>query len=412
MAPVKALTSIVGLQGVGTALSFAVVLSLTSILGAEGFGRYVWVLSIGSTLALFAEMGFPTTIIKRFAPLNMASVRGPSPISNSLSLYAIGTLATIIVALSLWSKTIITDRPEIIWALPVAGGLACLVLSAAVLRAAGMAIRSNTIQFIIRPILVLLGVWLIGAYGAIDPRLYLLVYTAATLGSALIFVMPLIQNSVGNWRGGGLISPVGAHFQVSIARSVSNHLPILITGFFVAPELLAYLAISIRLTSPIRFGLAAARSYYSPSINASIKNRDLVAAGQHYRYATLFSFSAALLVMVALIAVTIVLLGLQNGPLSGFDNTRLLLWVMILSAFSHLSIAIFGPVQIVAILLHEERYVRNINFFAIILFAVALIGAAWIGDLVLLTVVMILYSVGVSASLGVRVRSAFRKAAN
>jgi len=409
MAPLRVLTSIVGLQGMGAVLSFAVVLSLTSILGTEGFGRYIWVVSIGSMLALFLEMGLPTTIIKRFAPLDLASVEGASSISNSLSLYTLVTTAAIIIALLMWSTSPLAGRPEVLWALPVAGALACLVISAAVLRAAGMAIRSNTIQFIMRPVLLLVGIGISGAYGATDPRVYLLILTAATLGSALIFLIPQIRNATRNWRGGGLISPVGAHFQVSIARSISNHLPIFITGFFIAPDLLAYLAISIRLMSPIRFGLVAARSYYGPSINASIKSQNFVRARQRYQYAAIFSIGAAVPVAIALVALTFVLSGLDGGPLSDFVNTDLLMWMMVLSAVSHLSIAIVGPVQIVAILLNEERFVRNVNFVAIVLFALALVGAAWSGGVMLPAIVMILYSAGISVNLALRVRDAFRK---
>ncbi|MBY6115415.1 oligosaccharide flippase family protein [Mameliella alba] len=409
MAPIKALTSIVGLQGVGAGLSFAVVLALTAILGPENYGRYVWVVSIGSVLALMFEMGLPTTIIKRFAPLDLSTVIGPSQISNSLSLYAFGTVVTVVLALVLSPVLAGTDRPEIVWALPLAGALACLVLSGAVLRAGDQAVRSNVNQFLVRPILLLAGIAALAGLGSTDPRAYLLLYAISALAAALVFVMPLVRNSMRHWRGGGLIAPVGAHFQVSIARSISSQLPIFITGFFVAPELLAYLAIAIRLTAPIRFGLAAARSYFGTRINAKIRSEEFEAARKRYRNASLFSIAVAVPAMVLIVGLVLVLLRMETGPLSGFDDTGLLLRVLLFAALSHLAAAVFGPVQIVAILMHQETFVRNLNVAGLALFALGLFGAAWAGSVELSAIMMVLYSFGISAILAVRTRSAFRK---
>ena len=90
---------------------------------------------------------------------------------------------------------------------------------------------------------LLAGALLLGFAGVTQPEAYLALYALTALAAALAFTWALAAMAARHWRGGGHVASTPAHFQVSLSRSISNHLPVFITGFFVAPETLAYLAI-------------------------------------------------------------------------------------------------------------------------------------------------------------------------
>lgn len=407
MIALRALTSMVGLQAGGALLSFGVVLALTAALGPDGYGRYAWVVSMSGMGALFLQIGLPTTIIKKFSPLDVTTLDARSEITNTLSLYAFGT--ALIVILALMGSTLLPLQAgrDLLWALPGAGALTCLLLSEAVLRAAGRAVLATVVLNIVRPGCLLLGGLVLHQLGVSEPWSYLSLYTLTALGAALVFISPLMLRAMEEWKAWPFIQPNGAHFQVALSRTVASHLPIFITGFFVSPEILAYLAIAIRVTGPIRFGVNATRAYYGAKINKRIKANEYARARSAYRNANLFSVAIAFPASIILVLLALYLTTMSNGPLAKFDNINLLTQVLVLTALSHFLVALFGPVQLVAILLHEERFVRNINLIFLFMFTICLFASAVIGDIRLSAISMAVYSIGAAGGIAWRVRRTF-----
>lgn len=394
MAALKAISSIVGLQIFGAGTAFAVVLVMTGALGPEGYGRYVWVLSMAGVGSLLLQRGLPMTLVKTFAPFDFDSLTPPSPIANTLVLYVLASVAALGLALPLMLilPAIGLQRPEIAWALPVAAALACLEVSDAILRSAERGVRAQFASQVLRSGGLLGACALLAAAGVSEPDAYLALYAGSALMAALAFTWPLLPLAARKWRGCGSVPSTSAHFHVAVSRSIGNHLPVFITGFFVSPETLAYLAIAVRLTGPILFGSIASRAYFGARINRHVKSDRLDAAERDYRWARIFSTAVGALAALFVLALIWGLTLLPNGPLEQFTATNLLLTLFVLVTVFRLSLAVFGPVQMVAILLGADHYVRNLNLGMLSLLTLGLVVAGLLNVIWLSAGVMIAYA--------------------
>lgn len=205
-----------------------------------------------------------------------------------------------------------------------------------------------------------------------------------------------------------MVKTNGAHFQVSLSRSVGNHLPIFVSGFFLAPDTLAYLAISIRLAGPLNFGAKAARAVFGARINRHVKANNPSAIRHDYRIAILFSFLISVLAAIGVAILLLVLGYFGLGPVVDLPDQDLLLWVFVTIAFAQLCRAAAGPGQLTAVLLHAERFVRNYNILMLLCLSAGLIIAGLIGDVRLSAIVVLFYSAGTSIGLVCKIRSALR----
>jgi O-antigen/teichoic acid export membrane protein len=411
MAALKAISSIVGLQIVGAGTTVLVVLVMTGALGPEGYGRYAWVISMGGVGALILQRGLPVTMIKRFAPLDLRTLERPSPITNTLThfaLFSAGTLIAVGLLMPALSRPTL-GRPEILWAIPVAAALACLAISDAILRAAELGVRAQFASQILRAG-VLLGVSLLLAFSGLDqPEAYLALYASSALLAALVFTWPLLALTPRQRHGGGHVASTPAHFQASLARSIGNHLPVFITGFFVSPETLAYLAIAVRLTGPILFGVTASRAHFGARINHHVKAPAFDAVQRDYRSARLYSTAVGTLTAIGVLGLIWAIIRFPNWLFAEFTDTALLLTLFVLVTIFRLSLVVFGPVQLVAILLGAERYVRNLNLVMLGVLTVGLVWAGLLGEIWLSAIVMIAYGAILSCGLGLRVASQLRE---
>lgn len=405
MAALRVVGSIVALQVFGAGTTFLAILVVAGALGPDGYGRYAWVISMGGVGALLLQRGLPTTLIKRFAPLDLDALVPPSSIANTLALYVLLSTALILAAfpvMSVWSLLSLT-RPEIVWALPVAAALACLAICDAILRAAERGVRGQLASQVLRTG-CFLAVTLLLAFAGIDqPEAYLALYALSVLLAALVFTWPLLVSAARQWRGGGHVSSSPAHFQASLSRSIGNHLPVFITGFFVPPELLAYLAIAVRLTGPVQFGLTASRAHFGARINRHVTALDFDTIRDDYRSAKRYSMAVGGLAALSVFGLIWFMAQLPMGPFSEFTHTALLLKAFALVVVFRLSLVVFGPVQLVAILMGADRYVRNLNLVMLILLAVGLVAAGLMGQILLSAVSMIIYGVLLTSGLALGV---------
>lgn len=392
------------LQALGAAFALVTVLVLTAVLGAEGYGRYVWIVSAGGIGSLLLQRGQPTTLVKRFAPLDLGAVTPPSELANTQALYAIGTAITIVLA-ALMARV---SGADVVWALPVAFGLASLTVSDAILRAAERGVRAQFASQFLRPVTLLAGALLLWQTGIIDPAAYLLLYAATAFLASVIYLWPLTVMAVRNRRGAGLVKTNGAHFQVSLSRSIGNHLPIFITGFFIPFDALAYLAVAIRLSGPVIFGVTAARAYFGARINRHVKAGEIDSVRRDFRAAALFSLLVGLL---AAAGVSGLILGLGYfglGPVADFTDRALLISVFALVMAAQLCRAAVGPVQLTAILLGAERFVRNYSIATLLGLAGGLALAGLTGDVRVSAGIVLLYALAISVGFGIRTLTALR----
>lgn len=396
----------VGIQSVGAALSFLSVLFLAAALGPEIYGLYAWIVSIGSVGSLLVQRGLPTTILKLFAPISLGELKYPSPLVNTQILYIFATLVAILIASVVAFVLRSTNTSDVVWALPIAFAMASFTTADAILRSAGLGARAQIAGQIIRPSLLLMGAFGIWCVGSTHLGPYLALYSTTFLMATVAFLWGVVWMGLSEWRDGGLIRSNAAHFQVSISHSVGKHLPIFITGFFVNPESLAYLAIAIRVTGPTRFGLNAARAHFGARINGAIKMGAFDRARSDYVHAARFSVSVAAIIAALCIGLVYTLAVLQRGPFASFDAV-LLTMVVAISAMSHLAFTMFGPAQLVAILLGNEKFIRNLNFVALVLFAAGLCLAAVTHNVLYSATVMLLYSLGLVFGVAWNVRSSF-----
>lgn len=148
MAMLRALSSIVVLQALGAAFALATVILLTSALGADGYGRYIWIISAAGIGSLVLQRGQPTTLLKKYAPLDLANVKAPSEMGNTYLIYLFGVLVTLAIAL----VASFGANNELAWIAPAAFALTALNISDAILRAAERGVRAQFARDFLRPI--------------------------------------------------------------------------------------------------------------------------------------------------------------------------------------------------------------------------------------------------------------------
>ncbi|MGX9357533.1 hypothetical protein ACS3SW_20825 [Roseobacteraceae bacterium S113] len=394
MSAIKALSSIVGLQILGALTSLCAILILTATLGIEGYGRYVWIVAMGEVAGLILQRGLPTTIVKTYAPLHLGTMRYPSPLSNTYALYLLAALVSAGVAA-------VTGGifGGLLWVAPIALSLASLALADAILRSADQGLRAQVAIQIIRAGGFLIGVGALSWWGQAPPIAYLALYTSAAWAAAAIFTWPLLAGALRHRMRGGMLAMNSAHFQVVLSRSVGDHLPVFITGFFVPPATLAYLAIAIRLTGPTTFGGLAARAYYGATINKHIKQGNLAKVRELTSVALQFAVVLAGLAAGGVLGLVGLLLFWGQGPLESFDNVSLLISLFGVIILYRLLQSSYGITQFVAILLGAERFIRDVNILALAGFSLGLVGAAMAGDVRLSTGVMVLYGLALTLAI-------------
>lgn len=405
----KSLLTIVFLQGCGAALSFSLVISLTKILGVTGYGMYAWVVSLGSIGSLLAQAGLPMTISKAYTPLSQKAVDVPSELSATYLIYmaaSIGLLLLAIVFQIAWA-----NFPLILWALPVGASLASMKIGCAILVSQGRAVAAQSSEQLLRvaTIFFVLGgsVWL-GFGGA---PVFLSAYSLGAIAAPSWHLAPLISRAVPSLSASFKIVPaVGSHFQVGISRSIGSFLPVFIAGIFIPAEQLAYLAVAIQLTGPLEFGLVAARSFYGFKINKAIKNGDNRVALIGYRSAIMFSNAVSWILGLILLLLILLATSTQQFAfiLSGFSDRALLLSVFVGVLIFRVAHAFFGPAQLIAIFLGEDKFVRDANVTALVAFTVSLFVVSGYGSVVLVPAAMTAYTFLLIAIISARTFSRLR----
>lgn len=400
----RVLFSMVGIQAMGAILSFVSVIALTAALGTENYGKYAWIVSIGSVGSLLIQRGLPTTIVKRFSPISLPQIKSPSPLANTLLLYVAVSAGALVVTVPLAVVATSHGPGAVVWALPIAGAMASFTVSDAILRSARRGELSQIAGQILRPGLLLAGTLGLQYSGRTDATPYLALHAVTFLVATVVFLLPVLTLALSGWRGGGLVRSNSAHFHVAISRNVGEYLPVFITGFFVPPETLAYLAIAIRLTGPTRFGLNAARAHFGARINGAIQDKDFDRVRAEYAVAARFSAATAALLAVGVLALVSYLATRQQGPFSAYDP-NLLIMVLAITSLSHIVFTLFGPAQLVGILLGHDLFVRNLNVAFLFLLATGLLLAALSQQILASAMVMVLYSLGVSGGIAWKIRT-------
>lgn len=411
MAALKSIGSMLAIQVFGAGTAFLTVLVLAGVMGPESYGRYAWVISMAGIISVLLQRGLPATIVKHFAPLDLDGVVRLSPIANTFALYVLGSTGLILATLPIMPLLLQLplERPEIFLALPVALALASLSICEAILRAAEQGERALFVSQVMRT-LVMLAVSVLLAFIGIDqPEAYLELYAISALLPTLVFTWSLLSIAVRKWRDGGYIRSNSDHFQASFTRSVGNHLPVFITGFFVPPDVLAYLAIAVRLTGPVQFGLTASGAYFAARINRFIKALNFEAVRGEYSSAKRYSSVAGGLAAIGVLGFIWMMIQWPAGPFSKFTNPTLLLSIFFLLTIFRLGLVVFGPVQLTAILLGSDQYVRKLNLVMLGFLVVGLLGAGLIGEILVSATFMIVYGVMLSGGLALRVSRAMRE---
>lgn len=404
----RKLLIMIALQAIGAALMFASILVITGVLGPAAYGRYAFVVSAGGILALLLQRGLPTTILKSFAPLDLASPAA-LPVARSVSLFLLASIVSFAGAAAFGSMIEGMERAELVWALPIGCGLAAIAVADAILRAADRGLSSNFMREFTRPLVILSGAVWFAVIGIGVPEFYLAAYALSTILAVVLFMWRL---PVMAWRGrsgaAAAIAADPAHFHVSISRTTAAWLPIFISGLLLPPEEVAYLALALQLTAPIKFGIQATFSYSGAKMAERIKDGRIKDARLLLERAAVFSIGIAALAAFGIAALLFFLEWLQLGPAASFDNKELLVTIFIIVGLGQSGYAVFGPVQMAAILLNEERSVLRITVSSTLFLLIGLAVAGGFGSILAAAVVMPLYTFALGYNLRNRAAHAFK----
>ena len=107
--------------------------------------------------------------------------------------------------------------------------------------------------------------------------------------------------------------------------------------------------------------MTASRAHFGARLNRHIRSGSLIEARHDYRTARLYSMAIGLLAAAAVMMLIWGVTWIPDGPFASFTDTGLLMLLFALVSVFRLSMTVFGPVQMIAILLGADRYVRNLN---------------------------------------------------
>lgn len=300
-------------------LALALGVVLARGLGAEGYGIYSYAFALMTLLLVFAELGMPTLLMRVIAASqarrDWPQLRGV--LVRALQIVFLNAVTlTGIAALVLWFLSdgmSVNQSKTLIWVVALLPLAAVTKAMMAVLQGLQHVVKAQTVEMLVRPVFVLLGV---GGVFTFFPDMRLPQYAVLVqLGGAItvlcVAAMLLYQY---------LPQPVyaaAAKYQTRhwLARAIpltliggagiiNNQTDILMLGFFRAPEEVGIYRVAVQGAVLVTFGLQAANAVIAPQFAR------LYAQGDHARLQRLVTVSARIILLAALpVALTFILAG-------------------------------------------------------------------------------------------------------
>ncbi|MCT4611103.1 MAG: hypothetical protein N4A70_18105 [Pelagimonas sp.] len=386
----KSLSTLVGVQVFGAAISLVAMIFIAANLQEDEFGIYAWCVALSGLFSLIFQLGLPTTILKASGSSGGERGGDTEGVTGICAVYFFASVITSAICL----VNHVFGGSIYAWILSVSASAAfCLVLEAG-FRSQGKPVEGSFFVNFCRPFVFLLLVFFVDRFFEIDARSALISYAVSFLITGILFSARFVSLFNNHFSSIALVKPNLDHFQLTFVRSVASHLPLSFAGFFLVPGIYSYFALAQRLTGPMKFGISATRGYSIPKIRTSIRKEDSRDALMKFRQSQKFSFFTSLILGVLILtAVTILVFG-SGDFLGHYDNRSLLFTLIFASMVSQLIFAAGGPIQLFCIMLGEEPATKKINFLLLLIFCVMLLLSGWLGSVYAFALSVALYALG------------------
>jgi O-antigen/teichoic acid export membrane protein len=386
----KSLSTLVGVQVLGAAISLVAMIFIAANLQEDEFGIYAWCVALSGLFSLVFQLGLPTTILKTAGSSGGERGGDIEGVAGVCAVYFSASFITFAICL----VNHVFGGSIYVWILPISASAAfCLVLEAG-FRSKGKPVEGGFFVNFCRPFAFLLMVFFVDGLFKIDARSVVISYAASFLVAGILFSVRFVSLFKKQLYSIALIKPNFDHFQLTFVRSVASHLPLSLAGFFLAPGIYSYFALAQRLTGPMKFGISATRGYSIPKIRTSIRKEDSRDALAKFRQSQKFSFFTSLILgLLVLAAVTVLVFG-PGGFLGHYEDRFFLFALIFASMVSQLIFAAGGPVQLFCIMLGEEPETKKINFLLLLIFFGMLLLSGWLGSVYAFALSVALYALG------------------
>lgn len=345
----------------GTLATFGVGLILARSLGPEGYGIYGTVVAIVAILAVPAQLGLPILATREVAK---ARTKGPPGEAAAIGwrYTAMVGAASLLVAFVLWiAAQAFPFEPRI--AVPLASATPLLValalgtLAIGLLRGREMAIGSQLLDVLVRPLAfaAMLLAWptAIGVTSAIAAQTAVAV--ALALAGFALFLWRLPAPGRGRFRGGGLVLAAALPMTLFEAmRVLEGNYAVLVTSALSDTVDAGLLRVAIACSAAVSVPISLQNIVMAPFLAGAH------AAGEMQRLSLLVAGStvfASLAVGVAVIAVA--LLGRWALPLAFGRPFAGSYWPLVMLSINQLLYALLGPgVLLLSMTGHEQAVAR------------------------------------------------------
>jgi O-antigen/teichoic acid export membrane protein len=356
-----------GIKLANTALGFAVATALARGLGTAGYGVYSYVFSLVSLLAIPAQLGLPSLVVRETAK---AYVHQQWALMKGLwrtSSIAAALMSVVVAALAAAFAVLFGDSFDHVHIATFCWGVALVPLIAlgnlrgAALRGLRNVIAGQLPESVLRP--ALFAAFVIGAvllsHGALAPDTAMAAHVlAATIsfavGALLLFrAQPAALRTTSaqtfgqarHWVASAL--PLGL---IAAMQLINNQVDILMLGFYVDAGQIGLFRIADQLATLVTFFGTAMNVVLAPQVSHLYHSQDKQRLQQ-----MLIGSSKLVLAASAGVMAVLVLLGPQLIAVVFGDAFAPSYLPMIILSLGHLIVASFGPIVIVANMTGHER---------------------------------------------------------
>jgi O-antigen/teichoic acid export membrane protein len=364
---VRAGISSFGIKLASTALSFAVATVLARALGTAGYGIYSYVFALVSLLAIPAQLGLPSLVVretaKAFVNEKWSLMKG---LWRSCSIAA--TLMSVALAAAAGAFAIARgdsfDRIRIAtfcWGLVLVPLVALGNLRGAALRGLRKVVVGQLPESVLRPtfLLVFVGLAALATARPLSPDLAMAAHVAAALSSFSIGAWLLLRSRPAELRGvparteGQFRSWVTAALPLGLIAAmqlINTQVDILMLGLYVDASQIGRYRIADQVATLVTFFSTAMNVVLAPQISHLYHSNDLARLQSMVTGSARVVLAASVLVFASLAILGRPLIELVFG--ASYAPAYL---PMVILAAGHLLTVSFGPIVIVANMTGHEK---------------------------------------------------------
>lgn len=364
-----------GIKAINTMLLFAINIFVARELGEEGYTQFSLLLTVISIGIVVFQFGFPNFIIRSEKFNN--KIESNEFQSFHVYLAGLGLATVLLLVATLLYYFYVVDNEKIfsnltpsliIKASVISYFGACILLTNAYLRAKGQVLMTITVDQLLVPLLVLVGISTLFASSLLSLNNIIHVYLVMNIIGCIALLLWIKRNAfyekITQKKIENVLVKADVYlsmFTFSLCFILLNHIPILILGISEFTESIAVFRVGYLLALPLLLIAYPVNILAAPYISKAFNNKEYFNLSNQLRpVVKLISLLGFIYSLIVLFLAEFILKEIFKFEDTGF---QLLVFVILLNNL--ISIA-FGPVGLVLNIIEKEKYVLIILVMAVI----------------------------------------------